>query len=205
MNRNTRNTIIFVLAILGVLIITIVLFYITSLRTVAFNFVPGDLEGITVYNRDENEVGKLQENGSLRLQNGEYTYRPLGEMWSTDPVGFTVDSDEEISVNPSYSDDHRYEILRRENPAIVGVINNTFGDTMRDFTIETGTIYQQGDWYATLLSQDSLPGGQDGDIYRIVLHKVDGTWQIAAGPEIVLGAPVYPDVPYEILKDINSR
>ena len=203
MNKNTRNTIIFSLVLLGAVIVAIVLFYIASFRTVTFNFVPDDLESITIY-QDDQQVGFLDESGSLRLQPSDYTYKPNGDRYS-EATAFTVEGDITITVDPSYSDAYRREILQAENPRIVEVIRSSFPGIINGFTINTGTIYQKGDWYATTLTQHPLPGGQQGDIYRIVLHKVDNTWQIATGPEIVLGAPVYPDVPYDILKDINSR
>lgn len=203
MNKNTRNTIIFSLVLLGAIILTIVLLYIASFRTVTFNFVPDDLESVTIY-QDDQQVGFLEESGSLRLQPGDYTYNPNGDRYS-EATAFTVEGDITITVDPSYSSAYRQEILQAENPKIIEVIRSSFPGAINDFTINTGTIYQKGDWYATTLTQNTLPGGQQGDVYRIVLHKVHDTWQIVAGPEIVLSAPVYPDVPYEILKDINSR
>lgn len=205
MNKNIRNGIIFTGAIVAVAIITIGLFYIASFKTVAFSLVPDDLEGITVYNSDEQEVATLDDDGELRLQTGEYTYTPRGERYSTDPVSFSVDNNKEITVNPSYSAKYREDILRTENTKIVGVINATYSDVMGNFIINTGTIYQQGDWYATTLDQNPLPGGQQGDTYRVVLQKKDNLWHIVAGPEIVLSAQEYTDVPVDILRDINSK
>lgn len=181
------------------------LFYYLSFKTVTFTIVPNDIE-VVVFNRDSKEVGRLTQDGSLQLQAGSYTANPVGETYSSTPIPFTVsDQDISVSIDPSYSLDRLDDILDEEEPIIVQELRDTYADVISNFTIEPGKLYEKGDWYATLLPQNPLPGGQQGDIYRVVLHKDDDQWQIVAGPAIILTSPQNPDVPDEILSDINEK
>lgn len=181
------------------------LFYYLSFKTVAFTIVPDDIE-VVVFNRDNNEVGRLTQDGSLRLQAGSYTANPVSETYSSTPVPFSVsDQDIRVSVDPSYSLDRLDDILDKEEPTIVQKLRDTYTDVINNFTIEPGKLYEKGDWYATLLPQNPLPGGQQGDVYRVVLQKIDNQWQIVAGPAIILTSPQNPDIPDEILSDINEK
>lgn len=205
MNKNTRNALIFSIIVIVGLVIFGIIYYISSHRTVTFDIIPEDAGTITIYNQNNQQAGTLQQDGSLRLQPGTYTFTSSEERYAGSVTEFVVNDDTTIRVDPAYSEAYRNELLRAENTAILDTITSTYAAVINGFTINTGTIYHKGDWYATTLTQRDLPGGQQGDIYRVVLQKVEGTWQIAATPAIVISTRDYPNIPYDILKDINAR
>lgn len=203
----SRKAIIILVSILVAIAIVVgIVLYILSFRTVTFDIVPENMS-ITVSRQGSDEdIATLDQDGSLQLQNGTYIITPMHEDYSSSPIPFTVaGEDMTISIDPHFSSTRLESLASTEMVAVNQLLNQTFPDIIKDFTIQPGTLYQKGEWYATLIQQNPLPGGQQGDTYRVVLHKVDGKWQIAAGPEIVLSAQDYPDVPFAILTDINSR
>jgi len=201
-----KKALIIVTSLLIVVVIGVgSLFYYLSFKTVTFTIIPDDIE-VVVFNRDNNEVARLTQDGSLRLQAGNYTANPVNEAYSSTPVPFTVsDQDVSVSVDPSYSLDRLDDMRDKEEPIVVQKLRDTYADVISNFTIEPGKLYGKGDWYATLLPENPLQGGQQGDVYRVVLHKTDNQWQIVAGPAIILTSPQNPDVPAEILSDINEK
>jgi hypothetical protein len=179
--------------------------YFLSFKTVSFTIIP-DGVNVIIHNQDRNEIARFSQDGSIRLQAGDYFAIPDHDNYSSASTPFTVeDQDITVSVDPSYSLERLEELLEADEQTITRIIRDAYPDTIDDFAIQPGKLYQKGEWYATTLEQNPLPGGQQGDVYRVVLHKVDNQWQIVAGPEIVLSAQKYTDVPYDILKDINSN
>ena len=69
------------------------------------------------------------------------------------------------------------------------------------YKLEKGKLFQRGEWYGGLI----VPVQEGQDILRVVMKKVDGRWSIATDPpDIILSSVVYPDVPNEILRSVNS-
>jgi len=203
----SRKAIIILSSILVAVAIGVsILLYVLSFRTVTFAIVPENVT-IIVYNQDsDQEIARLTQGGTMRLQDGKYSVIPTHNDYAARSIPFTVDGEDmTITVDPDYSSTRLADLVGEEITAVNQLLKQTFPGTINNFTIENGTLYQKGEWYATILQQNSLPGGQQGDRYRVVLKKVDDTWQIAAGPEIVLSAQKFPDVPFAILTDINSR
>jgi len=203
----SRKTIIILSSILiAVLAGVWILLYVLSFRTVTFDIVPENT-GVIIYNQDNSqELARLDQDGSLQLRDGKYTVIPVHEDYSSNPIPFTIaGEDMTISIDPDYSSSRLATLLEAEQKATNQLLRQTYPDVIKDFTIQPGTLYQKGQWYATTLQQNPLPGGQDGDTYRVILQKVEDQWQIAAGPEIVLSAQEFPDIPQFILSNVNSR
>lgn len=203
----SRKVIIILVSILIAIAIGVgVVLYILSFRTVTFDIVPENMS-ITISRQGSDEdIATLNQDGLLQLQNGTYIITPMHEDYSSSPIPFTVaGEDMTISIDPDYSSSRLATLLETEQKATDQLLRQTYPDVIKDFTIQPGTLYQKGQWYATTLQQNPLPGGQQGDTYRVVLQKVDDQWQIAAGPEIVLSAQEFPDIPQFILSNVNSR
>jgi hypothetical protein len=71
------------------------------------------------------------------------------------------------------------------------------------YVINAGSLYHHGEWYGTTLSYKG-PDALSRDTLRTVLHKVNGAWEVAAPPKLVLSAKDYPDVPAKVLSAVNA-
>ena len=149
--------------------------------------------------------GSVKGRGELNLQQGDYYILPQGKKYDPTEIPFSVnDKDVTIKVNPGYSLEYLAAELVKELPAIKATITAKYPMATSNFQLNDGKLYQDGTWYGTTLAQYAQPG-QNGDVYRTVLHKVNGTWQFAAAPELVLSAPLHKDIPESILSDLNSQ
>ena len=141
----------------------------------------------------------------LSLQAGGYYAVPQGNKYDASPVNFTVaDKDISVSVNPGLSSTYLSSLLEQEQSTINQVITTKYPIATTGFKLNDGKIYNDGTWYGTTIVQNAI-SGNNGDVYRTVLHKVNGVWQFAATPAIVLSAPEHTDIPENILKDLNSQ
>jgi hypothetical protein len=202
---NKKTIIVWSLIAAGVIAVIGLLLYFLSFRTVTFTIVPDNLS-VTIYNQESQEVGKLQQDGSLRLQDGTYAVAPEGNMFSNTAIPFTVEGQNmTVSIDPGYSDDHLKTLLQTEQAAITKVIKDAYSTVIGDFTVAPGKLYEKGEWYAGLVVQNPLGGGQFGDVYRTVLKKENDAWVVKADPSIVLSSSDYPDIPRAILSDSNAQ
>ena len=82
------------------------------------------------------------------------------------------------------------------------IITDKYKKIISNYSIDNGTFYHYGDWYVTsLYSNPTIDSGSDS--YGIILHKVDGKWQIAAAPELVFRYDDHKDIPKDIINSVN--
>lgn len=143
---------------------------------------------------------------SVRLQKGDYSITPRGAGIASNTISFTVsESGETVVVDPGYSRDRLQTLLTQEQEAITSLLNATYSGVIGNFTINKGSLYGYGDWYATTLVEKSPGPGANGDTYRTVLRKENDTWKLVATPAIVLSTQENPSVPKHILDAVNSE
>lgn len=159
----------------------------------------------TVLDANKHQVGQLSGSGKLSLRPGKYSVVPGGTNISTTPLPLTVKNDGAyVTVDPGYSGTYLDQLLDSELGSIQAAITAKYPTITQGFTLDRGVLYQYGDWYSALIVQNSPGPGARGDLYRVVLHKTNDTWNIAAGPAIVLSDQDYPDVPKSILSSTNA-
>ena len=176
-----------------------------SYQTATITIKPAGVS-VTVYDSARHAVARLSNVGEVRLQPGNYTAVPGGGRINTAAIPFEVkDTDARLTIDPGYSATYLASLTTEELPAITAVLTANYPTITSDFTVNTGSLYLYGDWYATTVVQKSPGPGASGDVYRAVLHKQDGTWKVVAGPAIVLSAKESPAVPRSVLDDINHQ
>lgn len=154
--------------------------------------------------KDE-KISTVKGTQVLSLQAGNYYIVPQGQKFDTSQITFQVkDSDVSVTVDPGYSSGYLSSLLRQELPAIKSAIVAKYPIAATNFTLNDGKLYKDGSWYGTTLVQHA-EAGNNGDVYRTVLHKVDGVWQVAAMPELILTVPTHKDIPKDILADLNTQ
>lgn len=187
--------------------------YYSSFKKVTVTTVQQDLTA-DIYARNPNseesdsdtKVGTVKGSKTFSLQPGKYYAVPQGNKYDQSQVSFTVDTkDISVSVNPGLSDHYLIDMLKQESAAIMNVLTTKYASIIGNYTVNPGKLYLDGSWYGTTLVGKSPGPGELGDTYRTVLHKINGTWTVAAIPELVLTAPEHTDIPASILSDLNSQ
>lgn len=95
-------------------------------------------------------------------------------------------------------------MLAKEQSAIDQVLSTTYPQLSELYTVTDGKLYHDGSWYgATLLYKGSDELSRD--TLRLLMQKKDNTWKIRTDPPaIILHAADYPDMPKDIIQDLNK-
>lgn len=187
--------------------------YLTSFHQAAFTIKPANLTAdiyqldLSIPEDDEGKKVATVKNGQeLRLQEGKYYAMVTDKKYDTSHIAFDVKEDVEVAIEPGYSDQYLSDLLKKEFPSIHKAILTKYPLVATDFTLQEGKLYLDGTWYGTtMLKHNPDPGGESSDVYSAVLHKVNGTWQFAATPQIALTKPSNPNIPARILDDLNEQ
>lgn len=94
--------------------------------------------------------------------------------------------------------------LAVEEPEILKVINTNYPQIATSYVINKGKLYGDGSWYGTTLTYTGTDT-MSRDTLRILMQKQGDDWKLlTTPPQILLSTVEFPDVPKEILKDINQ-
>lgn len=205
MNKKDKKRIIVITLLFIILVIGIVgLFYLASFKSVFFNISKNDT-GITIYHENE-EIKTIQESQSIRLKKGTYTVRTTNSKYDNSEISVTIKgSTTQINIVPMLSQAYQNEIIKKEIKSINKVISIAYPKTLKNFTIDTGRIYDEEQWYATTLTHKSPNPSELGDTYKVVLKKINNEWVLQTKPSLYLNKYDYPDIPFEILSNINTQ
>lgn len=210
MTNNTRRVLVLV-GFLSICIISIFLVfnYFNSTQNTIVYFK--NVHDITIYditNNNNDLVSKIKKSGqTLRLnKSSSYNVGYVGnDGFESGNIGLDVSSGGEktIDINPYYSKKNLGSILDKNIETIQGVLKNKYKNIYL-YTLERGRLYHWGEWYATTLKYV----GNDidnSDTLRVVLHKEDNTWKVKTDPpSISLSKYIYPNIPHDILSDVNN-
>lgn len=203
---NRKNTLMITVITIAVLAVMGILLYLQSLKTVKFDVKKSDLTIKIEPEKSNAEVGKFTGRSELRLQEGKYKAVVQNENYDNTPIVFEVKGNNTTQViDPNYSSAYLAELLKPEQAAINKVISDAYPKVIDNFRVQNGQLYKDGQWYATLLLEKTPGRGVEPDIYRTVLKKENDKWVMKTKPALVLSAPNYPDIPFEILSSINSK
>jgi hypothetical protein len=166
--------------------------------------VPSTAEGDT--NKSISHVTNIARSGqTVRLPKGPYfiSYKGSGDYASGDISTNLGDIKKTITISPTYSQSKLSSMLDNEYSAIKLVLVNKYKN-LNLYDVQKGKLYKQGEWYGTKL----IYKGSDAfnsDTLRVVLHKVNGSWVVASDPpSISLSSILYPDIPTDVLSDVNN-
>lgn len=153
----------------------------------------------------DTKVGTAKGTQVLTLRAGEYYVKPQGDKYSDTAVPFTVkDKDISVTVDPGFSSTYLSSLLQQELSTIKSVLLAKYPFISTGYKLNDGKLYEDGTWYGTTLVQNA-EAGNNGDVYRTVMHKVNGTWQFAATPSLIISIPEHKDIPKDIITDLNSQ
>lgn len=213
-----NNRIKFLVVLVGILVISLVGYgiYQNQYQTVTVSSPSGYSYTLSMYPATGNNestsydssdpVLTTSEDGDYKIKKGSYVYVVDGPgkdyKQNIQPVSTDTGKINIKVVKTDYTPEKLQELLLGEKSAAEAAVVQQYPEQMKQYRISGGKLYKDGTWYAAkLVPNDS----QNLDELRIVLHKINGRWEvITQPPEIVLSSPVYPDIPHDILSDINN-
>ncbi|MEO8104919.1 MAG: hypothetical protein ABI602_01115 [Candidatus Saccharibacteria bacterium] len=143
-------------------------------------------------------LGDSSKVPSLRLHVGQYAvlYSAAGFVDRTALV--TLKQSLALSLPTlDFSDAHLGQIKAAETPAISQAIAAvTSGEPV---TISDVRLYSRGQWAAAHLTTSA------SDNRSVVLQKQGDTWEVVAGPAILISIQEHLDIPSLIIRDINNQ
>ena len=160
-------------------------------------------EGVS-YDKNKPPLLKISAVGTYSLAKGQYVYAATGIEGYKEEVGeITMTSNQELSVSLEISEQKLAERLPSESPAVEAAIRARYPTQMNVYRLENGKLHNNGEWFSGKL----IPTTEQ-DIrseLRIVLQKNNGQWSIVSEPpDIILSSQKYPQIPKELLIDINN-
>lgn len=187
---------------LVVIIGGIVLVNYLNQRTISVT-LPGSGYSVDILNSDK-KVTSLASSGDVRLADGEYVYKVVGDGYASDPVAFTVTREAEpVTVEARYSSEKLDALLESERGSITNALVARYPDIFSNFSFYQLKLYDQGEWAAGILNQ-IVDRRDSPDYYRFVAHKVSGVWVIAVPPQIAIERSAYPEVPADIVYSLYT-
>jgi hypothetical protein len=187
------------------LTITIIVgYFITSYQWVTFLFETpsGNAE---LFNNGE-KIKNIKNDTPLLLKNDTYTIRAVDSKYSKDDIEVsTTNNSRNIPIDFTYSSVYLEELLTpKELSAIQAALVSKYAQKLDGFTLNTGYLLGQGEWYVTTITKKVRDESEIPDIYRVVLKKEKGGWTIITTPSLVLSIPLNKTIPLSIIRTAND-
>lgn len=135
---------------------------------------------------------------SKRIKNGYYFVKYGGDGYEN-----LVDS---VNVNKSivlttpllsYSRARLTQLLSTERSSAQKAIKIKLPDS--NYSIKSEKLYQQGQWYGAVMA----PNNHTQDNLLVIAKKENNNWLVVAGPTIIFTLSDYPNIPQQVIKDMN--
>jgi hypothetical protein len=213
-NKRILAIILLVLAIIAGVVLTIMsLFGNKQKLTIEISEQTPNV-AVSVFAEEKQDGGAVlttSTNEEAKLKKGVYVVQGRGDGYQEQSV--TVDLSEgpqSVFIEPSYSKEKLDTMLEEEQAAInKALFSKTPELKSKKWRIYPGKLYKQGQWYGTVTTKQATDEQRRlsyYDVYRVALQKKDQKWQVINEyPKLLLTSPAYPNVPHDVLVDINSR
>lgn len=174
-----------------------------SYRNVTFT-LSQNTKSITIF-AGEKEVTTLNSSGQTRLKPGSYSVKPSGDKVSPSPMPVVIKNDTStIPIDPYFSDSYLSSSFSGEISNIHASMTAKY-PVLSNYYISQGTFYHFGDWYGTIMFYSPKDGSPSaGNVFSVIMHKVDNKWQVAAEPSVVFTYKNFPDIPKDVIEAVNK-
>ena len=142
-------------------------------------------------------LGDSSKTPAVRLHTGKYAVVYGAPGYDSRTALVTLKQSLGLSLPTlDYTKEHLQQLQAVETPAINQAVVTTTGAAA--VTISDLRLYQRGQWAAAHLKADGA------DIQSVILEKQGNTWNMVAGPAILFSIQEHPDIPSDIIRDINN-
>jgi hypothetical protein len=148
-------------------------------------------------------VAVIHPNMPITIAKGPHILVVSGANLSPLNYGFVLGSTPANKhIDISYTQDYLNRLVPNANAEVIPLIQNQYSQVSNLYTINSGKLYGEGDWYGTTLTyKGPIPDNRDS--LRIVAHKENGVWKLATPVLITVSAISYPNIPRYVLVGVN--
>lgn len=138
---------------------------------------------------------------SIRVRRGQYSVLYHGKDINSRVEVIKVTRSMTLGVPSDLS------FTNKKLDAILGsqteAINKTLSSIvdLGEYSISYKKLYLDGSWGGFGLT----PTDANKDTVSIILHRLDNSWGVVAGPDIVIAQSDHPEVPATIISSVNNR
>lgn len=176
----------------------------TSYRDITFDVRRQPLT-VKIVDSNKNTVATFTNSQKINLKDGEYSAYPSGGDVDESAITFKTSSkNTTIVIDPSVSLNTLNSSLGEEREEIIAKIFEKYPDNIAQFTIGRGEMLRQADWYITTLAYKNDSNDNPKDVYKLILHKVNGIWEIVGTPQIIPTKFNFPTVPIDVIKSAHN-
>ncbi len=146
-------------------------------------------------------VTTINSSGEIKLRPGNYiAVSRDSEDYTEYKESFTVDEGAEIIVDPTLTPEAlERALLPERDPIVQAVTSQVDGYNSNQFTTIQPRLHKTGQWASAVIVSNVTE-----DYFHVVLEKEEGSWVVRTTPSIIVSAPLYPDIPRDILVEINK-
>lgn len=164
-------------------------------------------KSIDFENKSSKPLKTLSKTGqTVRLKKGDYYVAWKGSSGFTDgnkKVSLS-NKKEVLDINPGWSEKKLNDLVDAQLIDINSAINARFPDTISLYIINKGTMYRNGEWYATTLQYNG-PDRYSADTLKVILKNDNGTWKVITNvPDLAFNKSDYGQIPSDVLDDVNQ-
>lgn len=200
----SKSKIIVLILITLLLIGGIIFSYFSSYRNVTIDIKESPVDLFLASDVD-NKLQSITTDTTLSLRDGYYCVKPIDIKFNSSLKCTTVyKTDTKIMADFDYSDEYLNKLLEPQQADINSVIKDSYKETIGNYNICNGKLYEKGKWYGAILVQKKAHPSDSIDYYRVVLQKDNNKWIISAKPSIVLSKYDYKNIPVNILSQVNN-
>lgn len=159
---------------------------------------------------DQQPVKQLTSSGSFKLRQGEYVIIAEGVGYEQYLQPFELNEPKVLTVNLNYTPQKLAEMLPSQKAIVDNVITTTVPNFNNTYKLSGGKLYGQGEWYGAIIEpniSEEQARQSYNDRFGVVAKKDSkGIWRvITVPPEIILSSVKYPQIPRDLLIDLNNQ
>jgi len=158
---------------------------------------------VEIYTSNNQKITTVSADELIRLKVGDYYYKPVNEKFSTENIPFTVEDTTTIEINPFFSPSYLANLLIAQQNDIRATLVSSYPSIAASYIVGDDLLSHQGQWYSAKLVQ-RVSGGNQPDIYRIILKKDAEIWNVAVAPQLIISKSENPDVPVDVIRKVNE-
>lgn len=148
-------------------------------------------------------IKEVASGQTIKLKRGDYLIvSQPSDDYSQQILNISLkNSRVDVKVNPDYTSHKLNVLFNAEQANITKTIVAKYSNFASLYKVGEAKLYKKGEWCGVKLT----PLDPKQDIRKIILKKDSGAWLVVTDPPpIVIGAPIYPDIPKEIISDVNN-
>lgn len=161
---------------------------------------------VKIYKKDGNdqkEVLSLNQDTVHKLQIGEYTVKfvNLPKTYVNENHDFIVDTNTKVvKIELDLTDAELSSQLNQKRSSIRSSVFNSIPGLEGSYTIKSEKLFKDGTWYGAVIK----PNNPSFDERRLIMKNEDGKWiLVTKEPLISIGSPSFPNVPKDLISDLN--